>query len=744
MGNINPTLHERVKYTLSCKHMKSLVIDKPIGWEDDEKEKAKNKNYDGLFTNFSNNLKFIGNGKAYIELVDEIYGVNEEIRLTKDEKHPKTDKWIRSYDGFLDLMTKEKEDNQISIKYNSSGLEKIIKAREGEQLELERRDTLDGKEIGPLSINTVSLIGRKIFLKSLLEVKEVNAISDAFRIKASDGQNEGHLAIPTSVSYKSDELIHDAQKNVFQSTTGTGNTLTYGQPASMFYANNNREKILKIDIAVKFRIKVRSMDASNVVMRVDLVRYGGGEDFTILSRVPIYNILGPYSMNNRVVDFTYSNTITLLAGESLGLYWYGAGDFSGTLFNPNDYMYIDFEETVASINIEEDSFYEKSTSNFLLPFEACNRLLQIITGRTDALYSEALGRTDIGYAQDGVASLIGLTHGHWVRGFVEGDELYNRFTTSLKDFLVSFLAVKGLAMGIEKIGFRERVRIEKKEFFYNRNVTVKLGKIINGKFEFIQVSKVKRVRMPEYYYSSVEAGYEKGGEYEEIMGLFEYNAKSTYTLSIIEKNVLQLISKYRADPTATEISRRKQKINYPTEDTTYDKDVMLLELKRGVTNVFEQVIWQDILEKEPTGTYDPESATNLSLTPSNVLRNNGWTISAGLTKYPNEFVRYASSTGNVNLSTQQKNDVEYSEKGNIQNNMLQKARFIPEIVKFEFQVDFELMQQIEGSSLILGKTVPNMYGLIAFKNEDGIIEKGYLNSLKPNNQGNWEILKYNK
>ncbi len=745
MGNVNPTLRNRVRYMLYCKGMSNIEITEPIGWKDDDKEFTRIKPYDGLFTNFSNSLKFIGEGKDWIELVDETYGVNANIRLMKDIRHPKTDKWERSYDGFLDLMTKEVEDNKLSLKFNSGGLEKLIKSRESEQLELERLDTMDGLSIKPLKIDKVALNGRKIFLKSLLEVKEVDKVSDGFRGQGSDGQNEGQLAIPVTVNYSSDELIHNQQRNIFQFTTGSGNTITTGEPAAMFYANNNREKNLKVNIKVTCKIKPRSISASNIIMRVDLVRYGGGEDFNLLSRTPLYVVPNPYNMNNHIVNVDYTANINLLAGESLSLHWYGSGKFSGAIFNPNDYLYVDFEETVASINIEEDSFYEKSISNVLLPYEVCNRLLQIITGRTDALYSEALGRTDLGYEQDGGSSLIGMAHGHWIRDFQQGDELYKKFTTSLKDFFTSYLAVRGLAMGIEKIGFKERIRVEERKFFYNRNITIKLGKVINGKFEYIQVNNVKRNRDPEYYYSGLEVGYEKGGEYEEAMGLDEYNTKSTFTTAIKQaNNKLQLLSKYRADSYGMEFARRKPKENNPTTDSAYDSDIMLLDLKRGITDIFEQRVWQDDFDQQPTGTYDPESATNLRLTPFSILRNNGWTIAAGLTKYPLEFVRYGSSTGNSNLKTKLIGKPEYAENGNIQNNLLESARFLPEKVKFEYPVDFEMTQILAGNSVILGKTIPNVYGLVAFKNEKGEIEKGYLDNLKPNNKGNWEILKSTK
>lgn len=746
MSDVNPTLSDRVRYTLSCKGMTSIEITEPIGWKDDEKETARHDRFKGIYTNFSNSLKFIGDGKDWINLVFEIYGINAEIRLVKDERHPKTDKWIRSYDGFLDLMTKEEENGKLSIKFNASSLEKLIKSRESEQLELERLDTIDGLPIEQLIPNTVALNGRKIFLKSLLEVLEEDRASAAFRMKYTGGTRFKTLAIPLSVKYESDTNVHSVYKDQFTD-------LNEYNVSEMFYFNSNTyQRTLNLDIAISFLIKMRKLEGvSDLDIGVSLYKYSKDDIgvYSLIDTTIIHKLSNPHSQSNYSVNTSFKATVMVEPNEGLALKIYGGGYFKD--FLGYDYLYMDFEDIIASINIEEDSFFEKSTSNVLLPFDVCNRLLQIITGRTDALYSEALGYKEIGYAVDGPASLIGLTHGHWVRGFVEGDELYKAFTTSLKDFLNSYLTVRGLGMGIEKIGFRERVRIEKKEFFYNRNVTVKLGKEVNGKFEYIQPKNIKRSIATNYYYSSLEIGYKKGGEYEEAMGLDEYNTKSTFTTVINIGDKLELISDYRADSYGMEFARRKPKENNPTTDSDYDRDIFLMDLKRSQTKVFEQRLWFDIndrskddFEKEPTGTYNPNSATNLRLSPFNILLHHGWVIASGLTKYPTDYVRYGSSIANSNLTTKLIGKPEYAENGNIQNNLLERARFVPEIIKFEFPVNFELIQKIQGSSVILGKTIPNVYGLIAFKNEKGEIEKGYLENLKPNNKGVWELIKYNK
>jgi hypothetical protein len=57
--------------------------------------------------------------------------------MTKYERHPRTDKWFRSC-GLFSLMTRKMEDNQLSVKFNSGGLQEDIKSREDESVEVDR------------------------------------------------------------------------------------------------------------------------------------------------------------------------------------------------------------------------------------------------------------------------------------------------------------------------------------------------------------------------------------------------------------------------------------------------------------------------------------------------------------------------------------------------------------------------------------------------------------------------------
>lgn len=128
----------------------------------------------------------------------------------------------------------------------------------------------------------------------------------------------------------------------------------------------------------------------------------------------------------------------------------------------------------------------------------------------------------------------------------------------------------------------------------------------------------------------------------------------------------------------------------------------------------------------------------------NCLLRHSWWFSGGFKKYATDYVRYGSSVANSQLKTKLIGKPKYAENGNIVNSELSRARFFPEWIEFEHLVDFDIAQQLEGTSTILGKKTPNFYGLIEFTNEKNEIEKGYLFSVKPNGNGQWKILKSNR
>jgi hypothetical protein len=62
-------------------------------------------------------------------------------------------------------------------------------------------------------------------------------------------------------------------------------------------------------------------------------------------------------------------------------------------------------------------------------------------------------------------------------------------------------AVLNVGVGIEEMNGKERVRVEELSYFYNNNITIKLPN---------QVKKLTRATATDYYWPSIEVGYEMG------------------------------------------------------------------------------------------------------------------------------------------------------------------------------------------------------------------------------------------
>ena len=724
MNQIQPTYHNRVRYILRNITFGNKIISEPEGWNDDEKTFKRSLKVHGVFINLSNNLKFYrgdenrDGGFDYITGVYSQQGINADILLIKEERDPQTDKWVEAYRGFLDLSTLIVENNKASVKFNESGLYSALKARQSEKLDLGRTETMDGDSLDPIKTDTVALNGRNIFLVSTLGLNDNYknfVVDDLFPFNPNEA-----VALPFSIVSLSDDSV---QEIVDLDVTEVGSSYGDGSTGNMFYAISDKDRTFK-SISIDVNIDFQAAIFKNFNIRLDLVTYENGLSYDFKS----FQTLDQVNSVTGEGNITYKNTLTdysLLKDESLCLALHVISQSDVNV------VYNDI-----NLNIEEDSFDDVSPkqSKILLPFEALERIINITTNEKDALKSKFLDRTDLGATEDGDGSLTAITNGFTIRNFED-----KQIQTSFKDFDDSFSAVWNTGYGIERLGFKEFVRYEDLKYFYQKFVAVSLPN---------QVKKVKRTVAKDYFFSGVELGYKKpSGDnlYEEAMGVDEYNIKNTYTTIIkrVEK-VFSKLSPYRADAYGIEFARRKSIKTNPTDDTRYDNDVFMLDLKRSETDIFEQRLWQDDFAKAPTGVFSPSTAQNLRFSPANIRTRFGWWISAGLDKYLSSFVRFSSSIGNSELSTQLLGENEIAENGNIQVKDLETSFFIPEIIEFEHEVTTEIIKKVQGKTLINGENVMNYYGQIEFTNENNDSETGYLLELQPNKEGRWKLIKANK
>lgn len=754
MGLINPTTRDRVRYQLRNESYGNLWILEPDGWEEDDKELARHKDYDGMFSTFSNSLKFRGDGADYFKIILETFGINSKIQLIKDEKHPITNAWVRRYSGIFDLSTYENDQGAVSVKFNSSGLEELLKARESEKFEIDRQDTVDGLVLPELKTEILINEGRNIFLRSTFKENTVENYAN-LGVESNAGNTRNST---TGLTMNLENRSHENVQTVIPQATGNENNAT---PGMLFFAVSDRARTLHIKFNIDLELFLQQYEHVNWAhYHISLTKYGTN-NYNTLSRIQVYSLepnhpfFGTRQGGPRVVfnpqtnsfealktrtsaNIQFDQFIDLLEGESLAIECYLKSDLR---VNNNAGIRVFAENIKINLfEILEDSEFPQTASNIVLAHELGERLSQIITNQKDCFKSDLLGRLDLGYSQDGEGAFIGATHGFWLRNFEkDATDPQNKFkplTTSFKDFRIALFTVLNAGVGIDTVGFQQKIRIEKKDFFYNPIILVKLP---------FQIQKVKRSVATEYYYSGVEMGFEIGGSYEEAQGLDEYNVLSSFTTAITRlKNIYRAVTNYRADAYGKEFTRRKQFANSATTDTPGDQNIWFLDLKRHLT-FFKERLWQDDFAEAPQGVFSPETATNLRFTPINLLRyvHNKF-IASSFINYPEDKIKYASSSGNSNLITRKIGGISYAENGHIVNRDLGRGKFKLEIVEFDHIVNFEIMQQIEGKTTIDGVSYQNFYGLFEYINEFKQKELGYLQSVKPNKEGKFKMLALNR
>jgi len=276
-----------------------------------------------------------------------------------------------------------------------------------------------------------------------------------------------------------------------------------------------------------------------------------------------------------------------------------------------------------------------------------------------------------------------------------------------------------------------KLKLEDRSYFYQKYVSIELGEVT----ELIIEPAVKD------YNSTIVVGYEKAGGYEEESGLDEYNRETSYNTVLNKTETeLKLVSLYRADGYGLETVRRDNPLvgeNVAEDkDSKFDDHIWFVDANSvdGQTNLIVSD-WSKRFSKAPTGTYSPETALNLWLSPINIMLRHGEWIKSPLLKYLDSWIAFNSSEGNSALKTQLIDGIEYSQREGIPVRDLERSANQATILTFKAPVTWEQLN---------GKTFdkPNVYGLIEAYYK-GRRVRGHIMSVSLNNGiGNFKIKLY--
>ena len=761
---------DSVRYVLQSEVSDTLTLSQePDGWLNDELEIDRDKKWHGVFNKVTNDLSFYGEAKDYINLTFEILGHNANLYLIKYKlekdvvgntaTNENAMKWNVDYIGIADWDTKTEKDYSLKIKFHSNPLKKLLESHESDEFEIERDDDIDGNTIVPQRKNLCSLQGRRLNTRGeAIMIKDNGEQAFIFNTQLAQG----------FASVRTETVVDGAERfSSIDSIQFSNNNGQEPSASNMFYVkvedSNSPDVLLWLEMDLRARNTENGSGAySNV--DVDLVHYRwDGAN---------YNVENSIQLMRLNEDFTYKDVFT---NVSIGI----EGDL------PWDIQYTDGlairvgrndganEFTTRwdrhTITLQEESYVEPSIDlSFLFVNSVLERLMYIITGKTKKFYSKLFGRLitnqtyeietqNYNYDVDGDYGKIGLISGFWLRKYNEDSEKYKPLKTSLKDILDSLKSVFNVGVSIDKNGFEERLRVEDLKYYYQNKVATKLP---------TQVQNEQRKVDNSLYFSGVTMGYNKGGDYENEVGLDEPNTKTEFVTPLRKtKNKYTKTSKIRSDDYGAEIQRRKPQEVYPEEDLNGDEDNWFLDLKLDDNggNTYIQTEWADRLDEVPTGVLSPETYRSFLFTPIRMLLRHGWMLRAGMeqkvhlsdgaAKFVSK-IKYISSKANSTLGlnfTLPAAEPLRKENEDVKVGDLDRARFLPEIITFEHAVDDDLMAQIQGTTRVeypedsgFYEEVPNVYFKFEWINQKGEAERGYLLNLKPNKSGTFTMQKANE
>lgn len=722
--------YQEVRYYITSQTIpRTLLKFEPINWDEDDKRLIRNTESWGVFTKLSNDLEFVKDGKELIESIYNNEGTETTVVLERYIYEDLEIGWELDYKGNLDMKTYRKENERVTVQFLTGGLQSLIESQFDEPYELERNTDINGNEISDLNFDRIYWEGRRIFLESQSSTKE----KDKFTVLTDMSRDvivSRNIIMEEDFSSENLEISSTFNIKGFNLTPWNGNYERYDsliqngvdrlETPALFYTRQEEEPfspfVFNIDLSLNYyydRIYwVGSPDLFDLVLQLSFYKFEDG--LWYFDRSINLDSVTISSPNSKWVTSESVTVGTILENQGIALTPYlrpkeNTGAFYGIL---------DLYNVEALIKLEQNSDFAPSEFNGIRLYDAVERMLEIYTGERNRIKSDYL---DLGKFKN-----VLLSSGRYIRELEDA-----RLSVELKD-LYETNNYFNLGWSVETIDGKEKFVLENKSYFFVDYPLFNLG----------EVSKLSISCASEFLYKSLSFGNKKAGDYEEIQGLQEYNAFTTYQTHLkTADNKYEVAAKIRADLVGAELARRKNITTAPNEDTRYDNQNFLFDCKPFETDKFTPKVWQDQLDSQPI-CYDPPTAGNLLLTPFRSLQRHANIFKSGLTKYNDKFTRYSSGTGDVNVATQLEDKPLRYENSNIINSELDNAIYEAEYYEFEKPLDLEIRRKLKGYTTYNQKNVPNFNFLVKFtyRNQEysgWIVEVGF------DNPGTWKLIKKN-
>lgn len=360
-----------------------------------------------------------------------------------------------------------------------------------------------------------------------------------------------------------------------------------------------------------------------------------------------------------------------------------------------------------------------SSAKAYLTWEALNKTFQYYTDQKDCFDSKYFGRTDTPtvYAVDGPGSLRAILSGANIRKVLGKTTFVNG-----KDFFGALNAIDCLGMGFETRAGRQVVVIEPLSYFYNKDFLI---------LDLGPVSDLHRIVDAKQYSNSIELNYGKI-DIQKTNGIDDVNQLRRWNYPITQVQTKQLATtKYKVSPYEIEDQRR---LISSTEDSKNDDNNFFIDLIRNIDSFQPRKLEGYTLVE---GIVDPPSIYNLNLSPRHNLDNWLQVVAISLYKAPDKSITFASGEGNYIMVSQKAGELPKVEGGaGVKIDLTSVAPlYMPERYKFQCPLSSDQMDLIKA----------NPYGYLRFQEfRGGPNLEGYLSKVTraaKKKLGTFELLK---
>ena len=657
------------------------LIPEPVGWNEDERETGRDVDTLAKKITITNNLEFYGEAADYIREVFEDSNIQNTVKVIEEIKQPDTvaEEWEFLRDSDLDLSTYEYSNGMVTCKTSTQGLLTQIESQYKEKFSFNKTQSVQGKSITLPEEKDMLLAGREIYKYSQWNISRDTTINSGVYIVLQ-------------------------QDNVTQSDEAAKSVFTYNEVALLQQLESVDAFYLRAAYEQNLKIKIKYTVTFSGAFGFRLVRVKHNNDDPL-----DVEIVSTIQLSNESSETLITKTVEAETDRTLE---YDQG-FILAIINQGDLNITNIE---AQLSVEEYSLFDDTTNKVMTAFNVGDGLTQILTGKTGLFKSD--------YLTTGSGKDLVMATGKMIRNFpktIDGESVpFAYITTSLKEYFEHLLAADNVTWGIERTGNKEILRVEHISYFLKRNIETVLPNKVD----------LKTVPANDFIYSSVTLGYADVLPYEEVTGLDETNASTTWTTPVNKTdNSYELLSPYRMDSNGIELARRRQYKTDPTRDTPFDKKIFVFDAYIP-TGTQYQVRNSFIDFSSVTGLITPDSSYNLRYTPAQLFKKHSNFFLGGFRKVSGDLL-FASGEGNTKLETVSLglDPVTLNESQDFTKAELLNPFFNGEIYEFYHEVTNDILKQINA----------NFYSLFEFTTSEGETKRGFLYSVKER-EGIWQIL----